>query len=95
MALCVSGAVAFGGVGVASATQGAKSVPTVATSMPQKVSRNSAPLAPGGAAGIQQAQGGVSNNTLLIGGSILAGVAILILVGSGDGDSSSPSTGTN
>jgi len=91
MALLVSSAVVIGGVGMASAAQG-DPVKPVQTSVAKAATKNTAPLAPGGAAGIQQAQGSSSNDWLLIGGSILAGVGILLLVSGGGDEDAVPST---
>jgi hypothetical protein len=94
MALLVSGAISFGSVGAAFAAQGDPATPV--QTVPQQGARNSLPLAPGGAAGIKQAQGAGSSDWLLIGGSILIGVGILVLVSGGaDNDSSPPTSGTN
>jgi len=89
MVALVSGAIAFGGLEPASAAQDAKKAPSQA-------SRNAMPLAPGGAAGIRQAQGSSTNDWILIGGGILIAAGILVLVGAGNGDdTSSTTTGTN
>ena len=84
----VSSAVAFGSVGTASAAQASsKAAP--------QTHQNTAPLAPGGAAGIKQAQGASSNDWILIGGGIVVAAGILILVAGGGNDDSNPTTGSN
>jgi hypothetical protein len=95
IALLVSGAVFFGGVGAVSAAQRdlTRPIQSSEAKAPPQAPRNATPLAPGGAAGIKQAQGGGSNDWLLIGGGLLVGVGIIVLVGGGNDDA--PSTGTN
>jgi hypothetical protein len=95
----VSTAVAFGSVAGASAAQGgpAKAVQQSSVKAPRQATRNAAPLAPGGAAGIERAQGASSNDWFLIGGGIAIAAGILLLVGGGssDDDSNPPTTGSN
>ena len=92
----VSSAVAFGSVGPASAAQDpAKSVSSSGAKAASQAPRNASPLAPGGAAGVQRAQGSSTNDWILIGGGIVVAAGILILVAGGGGDDSGPTTGSN
>lgn len=92
----VSSAIAFGTVGSASAAQDpAKSVSSSGAKATSQAPRNAAPLLPGGAAGVKQAQGSSSNDWILVGGGIVLSAGILVLVAGGGNDDSNPSTGTN
>ena len=61
--------------------------------------KNVSPLAPGGAAGIQNAQGNNDDGRrelFLVGGGILAaGLILLLVAGGGGGGHSTPTTGTH
>jgi hypothetical protein len=97
MVALISSAVAFGSVGTAAAAQGgpAKPAQSSTTKAPAQATRNATPLPPGGAAGIQRAQGANSNDWILIGGGIAIAAGILFLVAGGGDDDSSPTTGSN
>lgn len=89
-ALLVSGALAFGGLTAASAQEHPTATP--ARTAPSV----NGPLAPGGAAGIKQAQaqrGGIRNFIPL---GIVTALALLVVVtGGDDDDSTTTTTGTN
>jgi hypothetical protein len=89
-ALLVSGALAFGGLASASA-QG-PAVPSTRAAAPT----GAGPLAPGGAAGIKQAQAERSNLRNFIPLAVVSGLALLVvLTGNDDDDSTTTTTGTN
>ena len=54
-------------------------------------SKNQSPLPPGGAAGVQEAQGLGTNELLIIGGVILVGVLVAVLLSQSNSEST-PST---
>ena len=91
LAVLVSGTLAFGGLTTASAQERATATPA-RTAPPAATG----PLAPGGAAGIKQAQaqrGGIRNFIPL---ALVTGLAILVVVtGGDDDDSTTTTTGSN
>lgn len=99
VALLVSGTVLLGGMNVAlaqttSAAAG-KPAPAVSATQNAKADRNSTPLAPGGAAGIRQAQGNGETVWTIVGLGFFGGVvAAMIFVGN-DEDENSVSTTTS
>lgn len=92
-------AVSIGSAGASQLSQPhpAKSLQGSSAPMARQAPRNATPLPPGGAAGIQQAQGAGTNDWILIGGGIVVGAGILLLVsgGGGDDDPSPPTTTGN
>jgi hypothetical protein len=98
LALLVSGTIGLSGMS-ASWAQGApsgqeKSVPAIAVAGSAKPVANSAPLAPGGAAGIRQAQGTGERIWNIIGIGFIAGVGLAMILIDGD-DPETPTTGSN
>ncbi len=90
LVVLVSGALAFGGLTAASAQE--KSAATPARTAPIV----NGPLAPGGAAGIKQAQAQRNNIRNFIPFAVVGGLAILVVVsGNDDDDSTTTTTGTN
>jgi len=91
-ALFASGALAFSGFTSASAQE-----PTTAPSTRAAALTGAGPLAPGGAAGIRQAQAQRSNLRNFIPLAVVTGLAILVVVtgGDDDDDSTTTTTGTN
>ena len=98
VALLVSSAVLIGGMNAALA-QGASAQPanTAISATPNaKADGNSAPLPPGGAAGIRQAQGGGDTVWHIIGLGFLGGVVLaMIFVGNNEDDEEVPTTTTS
>ncbi len=94
VALLVSGAVLVGGMNAALA-QGVSAQPA-GTTQSAKADGNSAPLPPGGAAGIRQAQGGGETIWNIIGLGFLGGVVLaMIFVGNDEDDEEVPTTTTS
>lgn len=90
LALLVSGAFTFGGMAPASAQEQTTVTPprTAAPTLNR-------PLAPGGAAGIKQAQAQRNGIRNFIPLGIVTGLAILVVVTGGDDDNSAAPTTTN
>jgi hypothetical protein len=92
VAVLVSGALALG-----APSRGAAQEQTTATPAPRATTTVDRPLAPGGAAGIKQAQGAQRNgirNFIPLG--IVTGLALLVVFATGDDDNSATTTtGTN
>jgi hypothetical protein len=91
LALLVSSTMVLGMNGAA----WAQSPPTEQSkSVAAKPGGNPMPLAPGGAAGIKQAQGTGERIWNIVGIAFIVGVAVAMIVVDGD-DPEAPSTGTN
>jgi hypothetical protein len=89
LAVAVSGALAFGGLTTASAQEPTATPARIASAV-------NVPLAPGGAAGIKQAQAQRNGIRNFIPLAIVTGLAILVVVtGGDDDDSTTPTTGSN
>ena len=90
-ALLVSGTLAFCGFSSASAQEA-----TTSTSACAVAPTGTGPLAPGGAAGIRQAQAQRNNLRNYIPLAVVSGLALLVVVtGNDDDDSTTTTTGTN
>jgi peptidoglycan/LPS O-acetylase OafA/YrhL len=90
-ALLVSGLLAFSGLTAAAAQE-----PAAAPSTRAAAPIGAGPLAPGGAAGIKQAQAQRSDLRNFIPFAVVGGLAILVVVsGDDDDDSTTTTTGTN
>jgi len=90
-ALLVSGTLAFCGFSSASAQE-----PTTTPAARAVAPTGAGPLAPGGAAGIKQAQAQRSNLRNFIPLAVVSGLALLVVVtGNDDDDSTTTTTGTN
>ena len=92
MAILVSGALVFGNL--STSAWAATATPIAVTEASADGTKNQSPLPPGGAAGIQQAQG---STRTLVGAGILVGflaIAWLILDDDDDDDATTSSTGT-
>ena len=90
VAVLVSGVLALGGF--ASALAQEPTAPSTRTA----ASTGAGPLAPGGAAGIRQAQAQRNNLRNFIPLAVVGGLALLVVVtGNDDDDSTTTTTGTN
>jgi len=96
LALFVSGAVCLGGMNAALSAQGMS--PRESSALPaadSRADRNLAPLAPGKAAGIVQAQGQGETIWNIIGLGFIGGVVLAMILVDGHGDQTSAPTTTN
>ena len=90
LAVLVSGAFVFSGLTAASAQEKATATPASAASAVN------APLPPGKAAGIKQAQAQRNNLRNFIPFAVVGGLAVLVVVsGNDDDDSTTTTTGSN
>jgi hypothetical protein len=82
MAVLVSTAMAFSTISTSAWSAGEATKQAAQT----VTAKNQAPLPAAGAAGIKQAQGGVDNSALILGGLIIGTIIIAVLLANDDDD---------
>ena len=93
MAVLVSAALAFSSISTSAWSAGEPTKQTTQTSVATKnQAKNQAPLPPGGAAGIKQAQGEGDNSALILGGLIVGSILLAILLTNDDDGTDGPIT---
>ena len=97
MVALVSSALVFSGISTNawSANEAKKPPQNLTVQTTTTAIKNESPLAPGPAAGIQEAQGVVGTGLILIGGIAVAAIIAVLLLVDDDEDDTTSSTGTN